>query len=204
MGFFDSKRRRFEREVLEHLDVLYAQAMRLTRNPTKAEDLVQDALLRAYKNFDRFEEGTNARAWLIRVLTNTFISDYRRRRTALRALERHGGTFLNEQLSGDYGARSVETETLRSFLREELEAAVNTLPEHHRTVIILADAEELSYAEIAEAMEIPVGTVMSRLHRARRTLRGQLSDYAELSEAGLSGQEGAKVISLETRRGGQK
>ncbi|MBM66234.1 MAG: RNA polymerase subunit sigma-24 [Myxococcales bacterium] len=190
LRIFDTKRRRFEREALEHLNALFGHALRLTRNNEQAEDLVQDTLLKAFKNFDSFKEGTNAKAWLIRILTNTYINGYRRNQVANRALTQHGGGFLNDRVSGSMGkggAKGMTDAVMDRFIRDELVEAVNELPDNFRDVVILADVEELSYREIADALEIPIGTVMSRLHRGRRLLREALSEFAHsLEDSGLT------------------
>ncbi|MEC7750348.1 MAG: sigma-70 family RNA polymerase sigma factor [Myxococcota bacterium] len=190
LGLFDTKRRRFERESMEHMNALFGHALRLTRNNEQAEDLVQDTLLKAYKNYDSFKEGTNAKAWLIRILTNTYINGYRRKQVAQKALTQHGGGFLNDRVSGSLGkngAKGMTDAVMDRFIREELVEAVNELPENFRDVVILADVEELSYREIADALEIPIGTVMSRLHRGRRLLRDSLSEFAHsLEDSGVT------------------
>ena len=187
---FDTKRRRFEREAMEHMNALFGHALRLTRNNEQAEDLVQDTLLKAYRNYESFKEGTNAKAWLIRILTNTYINGYRRKQVAQRALTQHGGGFLNDRVSGSLGkngAKGMTDAVMDRFIREELVGAVNELPENFRDVVILADVEELSYREIADALEIPIGTVMSRLHRGRRLLRDSLSEFAHsLEDSGVT------------------
>lgn len=190
LGLFGGKRKRFEQEALEHLNALFGHALRLTRNKEQAEDLVQETLLKAYKNFDSYKEGTNAKAWLIRILTNTYINGYRRRQVAQKAMSHHGGGFLNDQLSGSMGkggAKALTDAVMDRFIGEELVEAVGELPEHFREVVILADVEELSYREIADALEIPIGTVMSRLHRGRRLLREALSEFAvSLEDSGIT------------------
>ena len=190
LGIFETKRRRFEREAMEHLNALFGHALRLTRNNEQAEDLVQDTLLKAYKSFDSFKEGTNAKAWLIRILTNTYINGYRRKQVAQKALSQHGGGFLNDRVSGSLGkggAKGMTDAVMDRFIRDELVDAVNDLPESFRDVVILADVEELSYREIADSLEIPIGTVMSRLHRGRRLLRESLSEFAHsLEDAGVT------------------
>jgi len=153
-----AKRDSFEQQALGHLHELYATALRYARDEKDAEDLVQETLLRAFAAWEQFQEGTNCRAWLFRILTNNFINEYRRlRRRAARDPE---GAF-HELLLGD-----------------EVVAALSTLPDGFKQVVILADLKGLSYREIAEELSCPIGTVMSRLHRARRMLSLQLHDYA--------------------------
>jgi RNA polymerase sigma-70 factor (ECF subfamily) len=175
-------RARFEEEALEHLDALYRTALRMTRNPSDAEDLVQDALVRGYRFYDRFEPGTNFRAWLFKILTNTYINSYRRKqsRPTERSLEDTEEFFLSNQLSGD-GERvtDVEDTVLDQLGADSIQRAIDALPPQFRTTVQLADVEGLSYAEIAEATRVAKGTVMSRLFRGRRQLQRALWDQAQ-------------------------
>lgn len=177
-----SVRTAFEAEALQHLDTLYGAAMRLTRNPAIAEDLVQDAVLRAYQHWQQFQEGTNCRAWLLRILTNTFINNYRRR-----SKERE---ILDKEETGAYGSRFFCRDTARgwacpehSFTQRNLSPvigdALERLTPEYRQVVILSDLEGLPYREIADTIGCPIGTVMSRLFRARRVLRELLRDHAQ-------------------------
>ena len=182
----DPLREEFDAEVLPHLDGLYANALRLTRARADAEDLVQETVLRAYRFFDRFERGTNVKAWLLRIQYNTFVNRYRRS-TKEREIREH----LTEGPSGEdvisrAALRALNDPTgvaLRRLVAGEIEAALATLPEEHRLVVVLADLEELSYKEIAEVVGCPIGTVMSRLHRARRALRERLVEQSAQLEA---------------------
>jgi RNA polymerase sigma-70 factor, ECF subfamily len=175
----DQRRERFEAEVLPQLDRLYSAALRYTRNPTDAEDLVQETVAKAYRSFHQFRPGTNLRAWLYRILHTTYISMYRK-------AQRRPQESLKEELD-DYsffdeiarsGGRSAEREVLEELTSEEVRAALADLPETFRVAVYLADVEGFAYKEIAEIMDTPVGTVMSRLHRGRKALQKALAEYA--------------------------
>jgi RNA polymerase sigma-70 factor, ECF subfamily len=175
-------RARFEEEALKHLDALYRTALRMTRNPSDAEDLVQDALVRAYRFYDRFEPGTNFRAWLFKILTNTYINSYRRKqgRPQESSLDDTEDFFLYNQLSGDGGERvtDVEDTVIDRLGADAIRRAIDQLPPQFRTTVQLSDVEGLSYAEVAEATGVAKGTVMSRLFRGRRLLQRALWDQA--------------------------
>jgi RNA polymerase sigma-70 factor, ECF subfamily len=155
----------------------------MTRNPSDAEDLVQETYLRAYRGFGGFTEGTNLRAWLYRILTNTYINTYRaaKRRPEIADVEDVEDLYLYHRLSSADGApsRSAEEEALASFTDDEVKAAIESLPEAFRMAVLLADVEGFSYKEIAEITDVPIGTVMSRIHRGRRALQKALHDFAE-------------------------
>ena len=176
---------RFEREALPLMPELYAAAMRLTRNPSDAEDLLQEAYLRAYRGFASFEEGTNLRAWLYRILTNAYINTYRKRQREPQTISADDAPewYLYDQLAEDGREPSAEAEVLESLPDEEVQEALAELPEQFRMAVLLADVEGFSYKEIAEILEIPIGTVMSRLHRGRRALEKRLWDVVR--ERGL-------------------
>jgi RNA polymerase sigma-70 factor (ECF subfamily) len=177
----------FESEALPHLDALYRTARRLTRNDQAAEDLVQDALERAYTHYDRFQPGTNMRAWLFRILSNLAISQYRRRSTAptIESLDEGEEFSLYDQLQAGGDAESdVESRVLDMLGEESIRAAIEALPMEFRMVVLLADVEGFAYKEIAEILGIPRGTVMSRLFRGRRLLQRSLWDQAQA--AGIS------------------
>jgi RNA polymerase sigma-70 factor (ECF subfamily) len=172
---------RFERDALPFLDQLYGGALRMTRNPADAEDLVQETFLKAYAAFDSFTEGTNLRAWLFRIMTNTYINQYRKKQrqpfqTGTDDLS--DGDLYEAESHTPRGLRSAETEALDRLGDAEVVDALAQVPEDFRLAVYLADVEGFSYKEIAEIMETPVGTVMSRLHRGRKLLRELLEDYA--------------------------
>lgn len=175
------KQRLFEEQALPLLDQLYGGAMRLTRNPQDAEDLIQETYLKAFSNFDSFKQGTNLKAWLYRIMTNTYINSYRKAKR--RPVESSADELSDFQLyttSGhDYtGLESAEVEALKQMPDSEISEAMNDLPEDYRMVVYYSDVVGLAYKEIAEVMGTPLGTVMSRLHRGRKLLRAALKDVA--------------------------
>jgi RNA polymerase sigma-70 factor, ECF subfamily len=176
---------RFEREALPLLSNLYGAALRLTRNPQDAEDLVQEAYLRAYRGFGGFEQGTNLRAWMYRILTNTFINSYRKRQREPVTVQDDDieDWYLYDRLGGTTVEASAESEVLEQLPDEDVQRALEALPEGFRMAVLLADVEGFSYKEIAEIMDVPIGTVMSRLHRGRKALEKALWDTAK--ERGL-------------------
>ena len=176
---------RFERDVLPLLPNLYSAALRLTRNPSDAEDLVQEAYLRAFRGFSGFEEGTNLRAWMYRILTNTFINTYRKKQREPVMVQEDDleDWYLYDKL-GETGVEpSAEAEVLRRMPDEDVQRALEDLPEGFRLAVLLADVEGFAYKEIAEILDIPIGTVMSRLHRGRRALEKAL--WEKVRERGL-------------------
>ena len=179
-------RARFERDVMPLLPSLYAAALRMTRNPTDAEDLVQETYLRAYRGFGGFQEGTNLKAWLYRILTNNFINTYRKKQREPQTVEGPDDLdewYLYDRLGGRNVELSAETEVLDRMPDEAVKRALESLPENFRLPVLLADVEGFSYKEIAEIMDTPIGTVMSRLHRGRKALQRALWETAK--ERGL-------------------
>ncbi len=196
----------FEREALPHLSALYAAGLRMTRNEKDAEDLVQDTLLRAYRFFDTFQAGTNCKAWLFRILTNVFCNHYRERErehTILTEAESSPAN-LEQFVGGSSEGRDVETALLGRMVSADVEKALAAVPSDFRMAVILADLEDFSYKEIAEIMDCPAGTVMSRLFRGRKILQGLLHDYAVeqgiIQEEGKSGDEAATLDLTAYRR----
>jgi RNA polymerase sigma-70 factor (ECF subfamily) len=168
--------------AMEHMPSLYSAALRMTRNPADAEDLVQETYLKAYRAFGTFQEGTNLKAWLYRILTNTFINAYRarKRRPEQSDVEDVDALYLYHRLGGLEAAaagRSAEEEVLERFTDDEVKQALESLPEQFRLAVLLADVEGFSYKEIAEILDVPIGTVMSRLHRGRRALQKALFEF---------------------------
>ena len=173
----------FADDALPLMQSLYSAALRLTRNAADAEDLVSETYLRAYRSYGTFTAGTNLKAWMYRILTNAYISEYRRRqrRPAETELGDVEHLYLYRRLGADAPARlgrSVEDELAELFTEHEVKQAVEDLPDYYRLPVLLADVEGFSYSEIAEILEIPIGTVMSRLHRGRKQLHKRLYEFA--------------------------
>jgi RNA polymerase sigma-70 factor (ECF subfamily) len=171
---------RFERDALIFTDQLYSAALRYTKNPEDARDLVQDTYLKAFTSFHQFEEGTNLRAWLYRVLTTTFINSYRKkqRQPLISNSEIEDWQVAKAQSHTSDQGKSAEVEALEALPDSDIKRALQELPEEFRMVVYFADVEGFAYKEIAEILGVPAGTVMSRLHRGRKQLREKLTDYA--------------------------
>lgn len=180
----------FEGEVLEHLPALLAVASRLMRNGSEAEDLVQDSVLKAIRARDQFESGTNLKAWLLKILTNTFINRYRRGGLERSVLDGPDADPLADgwvSASTMESLRDPESQALRPILEAEIGKALEELPTEFRLAVVLSDVEDLSYKEISDVMGCPIGTVMSRLHRGRRILKSRLYEHAR--SMGIIGPE---------------
>jgi RNA polymerase sigma-70 factor (ECF subfamily) len=175
-------RARFADVAMEHMPSLYSAALRMTRNPADAEDLVQETFLKAYRAFDSFEEGTNLKAWLYKILTNTFINSYRasKRRPEKADVEDVEDLYLYRRLGELQSStgRSAEEEVFDRFTDVEVKDAIESLPEAFRIAVLLADVEGFSYREIADITNVPIGTVMSRIHRGRKALQKALLGFA--------------------------
>jgi RNA polymerase sigma-70 factor (ECF subfamily) len=182
MGKARRFRAEYEREVMPHVDALFGTAVRLTRNERDAEDLLQDTLLRAYRFWHKFEQGTNCKAWLFKILSNTFINRYHQQRRAQETVQAAAAEeavtrdILTHEVS--HATRDPEGALASRMLSDDVQRALAELPADFRLPVLLCDVEEFSYKEIAEIMECPVGTVMSRLYRGRRLLQRALHDYA--------------------------
>jgi RNA polymerase sigma-70 factor, ECF subfamily len=185
----------FEQDALQYNRQLYSAAMRMTRNPSDAEDLVQETYLKAYRAYHTFTEGTNLKAWLYRILTNTYINKYRK--DSRRPNEVDLGTvedlYLYRRIGSEASAeasRTTEERVLDGLVESDIKEAVEDLPETFRMPVLLADLEGFSYKEIAEILDIPIGTVMSRLHRGRKAMQKRLWEFAK--ERGLVPEEAKK------------
>jgi RNA polymerase sigma-70 factor (ECF subfamily) len=182
----EQRRARFERDAMQYVDQLFSAAMRMARNPSDAEDLVQEAYTKAYSAFHQYKPGTNLKAWLYRILTNTYINLYRKRqREPLRSSTDTVEDWQMAQAAEHTptGLRSAEAEALDHLPDSDVKDALQSIPEEFRLAVYFADVEGFAYKEVAEILGIPMGTVMSRLHRGRKQLRELLADYA--AERGL-------------------
>ncbi|WP_373461308.1 sigma-70 family RNA polymerase sigma factor [Arthrobacter sp. B1I2] len=177
----EQRRLRFERDAMQYVDQLYSAAMRMARNPSDAEDLVQEAYTKAFSAFHQYKPGTNLKAWLYRILTNTYINLYRKRQRE--PLQSNSDTIEDWQLARaeshtSSGLRSAEAEALDHLPDSDVKRALQDIPEEFRLAVYFADVEGFAYKEISDIMNTPIGTVMSRLHRGRRMLRDMLAEYA--------------------------
>lgn len=191
MGLSVADKKNFSSDAMQYTENLYSAALRMTHNAADAEDLVQETFLKAYRAYDSFQAGTNLKAWLYRILTNTYINIYRakQRRPDESNLEDVEDLYLYRRLGGleaVQAGRSAEEEVLDRITDVDVKTAIDSLPEQFRLAVVLSDIEGFSYKEIAEIMDVPLGTVMSRLHRGRRAMQRTLLDL-ELQKAAVSG-----------------
>ena len=175
----DKKAKIFTEEFFPQIEALNNIANHLTYNQSDAEDLVQETFLKAYRFIDKYDEGTNAKAWLFRILKNAFINEYRKKSKAPQAVDIDQANLLKDEDEKAFkGFHDLREEMFQNMMGDEITNAINTLQEDFRTVILLCDVEDFTYEEIATILEIPIGTVRSRLHRARNLLREKLRNYA--------------------------
>nr|WP_246223926.1 sigma-70 family RNA polymerase sigma factor [Pseudarthrobacter psychrotolerans] len=201
----EERRVRFERDAMQYVDQLYSAAMRMARNPADAEDLVQEAYTKAFSAFHQYKPGTNLKAWLYRILTNTYINLYRKRQRE--PLQSNSDTIEDWQLARaeshtSRGLRSAEAEALDHLPDSDVKRALQSIPEEFRLAVYFADVEGFAYKEISDIMNTPIGTVMSRLHRGRKMLRDMLADYA--AERGFKGAVDSQDTAASTQQENRK
>ncbi len=174
------KQEDFEEEIIPHLDAMYNFALRLTSDPNDAEDLVQDTIVKAFRFFSSYEKGTNAKAWLFRILKNSYINNYRKKSKQPNQVDYDEVSSFYETIRADRTDTSdLEDRMFRELIDDDISNALEELPEDFRTVVLLCDVEGFTYEEIANMLDVPIGTIRSRLHRGRNLLKSQLMEYAE-------------------------
>jgi RNA polymerase sigma-70 factor (ECF subfamily) len=201
----EQRRLRFERDAMQYVDQLYSAAMRMARNPSDAEDLVQEAYTKAFSAFHQYKPGTNLKAWLYRILTNTYINLYRKRQRE--PLQSNSDTIEDWQLARaeshtSSGLRSAEAEALDHLPDSDVKRALQDIPEEFRLAVYFADVEGFAYKEISDIMNTPIGTVMSRLHRGRKMLRDMLAEYA--AERGFKTAADSQDVAASTQQENRK
>lgn len=173
------KQKEFSEEILPHLDILYNFALRLTTDPIDAEDLVQDTIVKAFRFFNSYEKGTNAKAWLYRILKNSYINNYRRKSKRPQEVDFDEVAPFYETIRAERtNSSDLEQKMFDELMDDDITTALNSLPEDFRTVVMLCDVDGFTYEEIANMLDVPIGTIRSRLHRGRNLLKAQLMDYA--------------------------
>ncbi len=174
------KQQDFENEIIPHLDAMYNFALRLTSDPNSAEDLVQDSIVKAFRFFSSYEKGTNAKAWLFRILKNSYINNYRKKSKQPSQVDYDEVASFYETIRSDRTDTSdLEDRMFRDLIDDDISNALEELPEDFRTVVLLCDIEDFTYEEIANMLDVPIGTIRSRLHRGRNLLKSQLLEYAQ-------------------------
>ncbi|HMB96891.1 MAG TPA: sigma-70 family RNA polymerase sigma factor [Balneolaceae bacterium] len=174
------KQQDFNDEILPHLDALYNFALRLTTDPNDAEDLVQDSIVKAFRFFSSYEKGTNAKAWLFRILKNSYINSYRKKSSKPQEIDYDEVATFYETIRAERTETSdLEDKMFRELIDDDITKALDEIPEDFRTVVLLCDVEDFTYEEIANMLDVPIGTIRSRLHRGRNLLKAQLMEYAK-------------------------
>jgi RNA polymerase sigma-70 factor (ECF subfamily) len=174
------KQKDFEEEIIPHLDAMYNFALRLTSDPSDAEDLVQDTIVKAFRFFDSYEKGTNAKAWLFRILKNSYINNYRKKSKKPSQVDYDEVSTFYETIRAERTDTSdLEDRMFRELIDDDISNALDELPEDFRTVVLLCDIEGFTYEEISNMLDVPIGTIRSRLHRGRNLLKSQLMEYAK-------------------------
>lgn len=173
------KQKDFNEEIIPHLDALYNFGLRLTSDPNDAEDLVQDTIVKAYRFFSSYEKGTNAKAWLFRILKNSYINNYRKKSKKPQEVDYDEVATFYETIRAERTETSdLEDKMFRELIDDDISNALDEIPEDFRTVVLLCDVEDFTYEEIANMLDVPIGTIRSRLHRGRNLLKAQLLEYA--------------------------